>query len=302
MARRRRPRSVRMSIQVPLSLWLAAAVLTLAAADAAGQGAGRRGAGTPPRAPALEEPAAGFKELDSELVGAFFPQRARLEAMKARGFFPTGLAPVYPTTAKCPEIDSPFAARTRGDGSARATQFFHGFHGGIDISVPEGTPVLAVAAGTVVHKTPGHSIGGIGVVLQHAPADTGLGVWTYTEYKHLRELPALEIGRRVAAGEPIAVSGKTGTQGGHYGPSGHPHLHLSALWSGRADYTVHAVLVPADGHWMDPIALFRGPPVDSPSIAALPAAGKRVPVPYTAGGALNPAGTRTVWPLACAPR
>jgi hypothetical protein len=40
--------------------------------------------------------------------------------------------------------------------------------------------------------------------LQHAPEDTGLGVWTYTEYKHIQELPPLTIGQRVAMGEPIA--------------------------------------------------------------------------------------------------
>lgn len=279
----------------------AALALGGAAADAAAQGQGRRGAAQ--QAPAAEDPAEGLKDFDAETVGAFFPMRARLEAMKARGFFPTGLVPVYPGRATCPEVSSSFAARTRGDGSTRAQRFFQGFHGGIDIPVPEGTPVLAVAAGTVVFKTPGHSIGGIGLVLQHAPADTGLKVWTYTEYKHLKELPALDLGRRVAMGEAIALSGKTGTQDAHYGPSGHAHLHVSAFYSDRPDYTTRLILVPVDGQWMDPLALFRGPPVDSRSAAALPDAGKKVGIPYaTRNGAATPAGTRTVWPLPCVPK
>jgi len=285
------------SVRALLSLSFASLALAGAAADAAAQGQGGRGASR--QAPAAED-AEGLKDLDAETVGAFFPMRARIEAMKARGFSATGLVPVYPDRVKCPEVDSPFAARTRGDGSMRAARFFQGFHGGIDIPVPEGTPVLAVAAGTVVFKTPGHSIGGIGIVLQHAPADTGLNVWTYTEYKHLKELPALDLGRRVAMGEAIALSGKTGTQDGHYGPAGHAHLHLGAFFSDRPDYATRLILVPADGRWMDPLALFSGPPAGSGAPAAPADAGGQVRIPYvTDDGAAVPAGTKTVWPLPC---
>ena len=233
---------------------------------------------------------------------AFLPQQATLAAMRDAGFFPTGIEPVYPAAALCPAAESLFAAQTRSDRSQRQAVFFQGFHGGMDIPVPEGTPVLAVAAGTVIYKGEGGSIGGIGLILQHAPADTGLAGWTYTEYKHLREVPALALGTRVAMGQPIAASGKTGTEGGYYGAEGFAHLHLSAYFSAQPGYEADRAFVPAGGQWMDPLAFFRGMPVASAALLALPPAQKQVPIHFLiAGGASYPPGTKVIWPLACTP-
>lgn len=273
------------------------ALLAIAACDVA-LAQGRRGGG-PPEARAFDE--ATISQVGAETAGAFIPGQANFGAMQARGFFATGLIPVYPERVSCPTLNSAFAATTRGDGSQRARQFFLGYHGGIDIPVAEGTPVLAVADGKVVHKSPGEAIGGIGIVLQHAPADTGLSVWVYSEYKHLMRLPEIEVGMRVRMGETIALSGRTGTQGGHYGPGGHPHLHLSAWHAQTEEHDARRIVLPKDGHWLDPLALFRGPPVDSTSLAALPGDQKRVPIPYLAAdGQAQPAGTKFVWPLGCA--
>jgi murein DD-endopeptidase MepM/ murein hydrolase activator NlpD len=236
------------------------------------------------------------------MMGAFFPQRADLGHMKARGFMETGLLPLYPKGARCYEVNSPFASPYRGDGSRRSSRFFWGLHGGMDIPAPGGTPILAVAAGRVVHKNPGaqDGIGGIGVVLQHAPEDTGLPLWTYTEYKHLREMPALEIGRRVRMGEVIAHVGSTGTTGGHYGPMGHYHLHLTAWAAPGPEFRAARFFIPAGGEWLDPLALYRRAPLKSAEISGLPGDQKRVPIPYaTAGGKIVPEGTKVVWPLAC---
>ena len=68
---------------------------------------------------------------------------------------PTGLKPVYPAQARCAEIVSLFGAQTRYDGSMRQRNAFGGYHGGIDITLPEGTPLLALAAGTVVSAAAG---------------------------------------------------------------------------------------------------------------------------------------------------
>jgi len=241
-------------------------------------------------------------EPSDEEIGAFAPRRASIKAMVARGFRPTGLEPIYPAQAKCPAISSPFAVMTRGDGSRRAAQFFAGYHGGIDIPVPEGTPVLAMADGVVIYKGEGGSIGGIGLILQHTPADTGLSAWTYTEYKHLMKVPDLEIGQRVRMGDTIALSGKTGTEGRHYGPAGHPHLHLSAFYSEQSGYLSQRFFVPTAGRWMDPLALWLGT-LDSDALAALPTDRKRVLIAYVgADGRVNPAGSKIVWPLRCASR
>ena len=243
-------------------------------------------------------------EPDAEIIGAFFPQRADLAAMRKRGFFATGLRPVYPPGATCFEADSLFATTTRGNGSRRSPRFYVGYHGGLDIPAPEGTPIVAVADGAVVHLGEGDSIGGIGVVLQHAPEETGLPVWTYTEYKHLREMPGLKIGQKVKMGEVIATVGKTGTVGTPaYGAAGHAHLHLTA-WYGSGDrYRSGRMLIPLDGYWMDPLALFRGPPVASIEIEKLPEAAKKVPLPYKgADGRIVPSDAKVVWPLVCETR
>ncbi len=243
-------------------------------------------------------------EPDAETVGAFFPQRADPDAMRKRGFFATGLRPIYPPDATCFEADSLFAATTRGDGSRRAPRFYAGHHGGLDIPAPEGTPIVTVADGAVVHLSEGESIGGIGVVLQHTPEATGLPVWTYTEYKHLREMPDLTIGQKVKVGEVIATVGKTGTVGSRaYGAAGHAHLHLTAWYGSSDNYRSGRMLIPLDGYWMDPLALFRGPPVASGEIEKLPPAAKKVPLPYKgADGRIVPAGAKVVWPLVCEKR
>lgn len=118
--------------------------------------------------------------------------------MRARGLLPTGLDIVYPADAECPVSNSPFAASRRGDGSQRSPRFYRGRHSGMDIPVPEGTSILAIADGAVIALSEGENIGGLELILMHAPEDTGLGVWTWTVvYKHLRELPPLQVGRRV---------------------------------------------------------------------------------------------------------
>ena len=271
-----------------------------------GEGAGGgRMDGSPPEKAQPPEEAGTQGRLAPEMVAPFAPRLATMEQMKAAGFFATGLKPVYPREAKCLEVSSPFASESRGDGSRRSRQFYSGYHGGIDIPAPEGTPILAAAAVTVVHKGEGIGIGGIGVILQHAPEDTGLPVWTYTEYKHLRELPDLEVGRRVEMGQVIAYAGVTGTTGGYYGPAGSPHLHLTAFFSPGKEFAIarQVVFVPIEGEWMDPLALFRGPPLKSAEVRDLSNDKKVVHFAYkTTDGRLVPEGAKVIWPFACEPR
>ncbi len=238
-----------------------------------------------------------------EEIGAFSPIMSELGAMKARGFFSTGLKPVYPKAAECPAVTSPFASRSRGDGSWRNDRFYNGYHGGMDIPAEEGTPVLAVAGGKVIRKKEGMGIGGVGILLQHSPEDTGLPAWIYTEYKHLREMPDIAIGQRVKMGEVIAHAGATGTTGGHYGPLGHSHLHLTAFFAPGSEFRAKRIFVPKDGQWLDPLALFRGAPLASAGIRALPEDQKAVKFAYkTTEGKLVPEGAKVVWPFACKPR
>ena len=237
-------------------------------------------------------------------IAVFSPKKAKLKAMQARGFIKTGLRPVYPADFDCPKGVSGFASQTRFDGSRRSFKYFRGLHGGYDIPADEGTPIVAMADGTVVHKSRGKGIGGIGIILQHAPDDTGLGAWIYTEYKHLMKLPSLELGQRVKKGQQVGLNGKTGTTGGYYGLSGFAHLHLTTWYSERADYTVGKLFVPVGGQWMDPLALFRSDTLlDSHVLRRLDKNAKRVLITYiSSDGRLHPENSRIVWPFICNPK
>lgn len=90
------------------------------------------------------------------------------------------------------------------------------FHDGMDISVPEGTPVMAAEGGTV---TMASRNGGYGLMIK---IDHGNGI--YTEYAHLSDFN-VEVGEYVNAGDVIGWSGNTGVSTG-------PHLHFMVLQDG----------------------------------------------------------------------
>lgn len=242
---------------------------------------------------------------DPEVMGAFFPQRANRDAMGKRGFLATGLEAVYPAGFDCPEAKSLLASPTRSDGSRRTPRYFQGLHGGMDIPQPAGTPLLALADGEIIARHEGEQggIGGLGLWLRHAPADTGLGKYVFIEYKHIDRLPELAVGARVKLGQAIAATGNTGTADGYYGSGGFYHLHMTAYWSDGPDFNFKRALIPQGGQWLDPLALMRGGPLDSHAARDLPAEQKKVAIPFmTTDGRVFPAGTRVVWPYACKPK
>jgi len=92
----------------------------------------------------------------------------------------------------------------------RITQDYSWTHGGIDLAVPEGTPVFAAGGGTVIFK--GWSTWGYGytVVIAHGG--------TLSIYGHLNGA-FVGCGEVVSAGQNIAVTGNSGRSSG-------PHLHF----------------------------------------------------------------------------
>jgi len=93
----------------------------------------------------------------------------------------------------------------------------HVFHSGIDLAAPTGTPVFAVAAGTVVRAGSDRSYGNVVVIDHHNGYQT--------LYAHNSKL-LVKAGEQVSAGRPIAKVGSTGRSTG-------PHLHFEIHRSGQ---------------------------------------------------------------------
>lgn len=96
-----------------------------------------------------------------------------------------------------------------------------GFHRGVDLAAPTGTPVRSVAPGQVVKvwrdtgdPNAADNVNGNALRIQHRDG-TGAG------YAHLDTL-AVELGDQVRTGELLGTVGSTGRSTG-------PHLHLTAF-------------------------------------------------------------------------
>ncbi len=101
------------------------------------------------------------------------------------------------------------------------------FHEGIDIAVAEGTPLIAVADGTVL-RTGYNDLSGNYVVLEHPQFNMT------SHYAHLSRV-IVRKGQKVKKGQVIGYSGNTGRSTG-------PHLHF-----GLKRY----------GYWVDPMEYFE---------------------------------------------
>lgn len=93
-------------------------------------------------------------------------------------------------------------------------------HNGVDIAVPTGTSVKAIAAGTVLQSTWRGGYGNL-VSIDH-------GDGTVSLYGHNAQL-LVAVGEQVQAGQTVALSGSTGRSTG-------PHLHFE-LWRNGSNVT-----------------------------------------------------------------
>lgn len=110
----------------------------------------------------------------------------------------------------------------------------------VDITMPEGTPIVAAREGTVIRVAQGFSEGGVNEALRSQAnlvevlhADGTLG-----QYVHFRNHGvAVRVGDAVAAGTLLGYAGSTGYSTG-------PHLHFAVLRLAREGDALDYVSVP----------------------------------------------------------
>ena len=244
--------------------------------------------------------------LDKEtLCGIGRSKRCGIEHQLRRGLIETGTGPVFPNTANCFGMDDYWAM----DYASKRNR--QSYHGGIDIPVPWGTPMLAIASGSVVTMYKAHqSKRGNEVIIRHSPEDTGLPMWVYSGYGHLDRLPNLKVGQRVKMGDIIGPTGNSGiaargfkNKNAAQSSSRRPAIHLATWFAPGPKYSeAQDTIIPVDGRWLDPFALYRQqPPYASNDVKALPEADKDVTIPVMFhDGTTIPSQTKLIWPYACA--
>ncbi|MFI5780164.1 M23 family metallopeptidase [Nocardia sp. NPDC051570] len=110
-----------------------------------------------------------------------------------------------------------FVLPARGVFTSGYGQRWGSFHYGIDIAAPIGSPIYAVADGTVIDAGPAQGFG-LWVRVRHNDG-------TITVYGHMYDF-SVSVGERVRAGQQIARVGNRGDSTG-------PHLHFEVLIGGQ---------------------------------------------------------------------
>jgi murein DD-endopeptidase MepM/ murein hydrolase activator NlpD len=121
---------------------------------------------------------------------------------------------LLPVNAPC--VSSPFGPRVIEHRPDAGT-----FHSGIDLPAPEGAPVRAVAAGTIM-RVQNTKLGGQEILIQH---NGYVGI--YSHLKNISEDIKNRTDLTVAAGEQIAEVGLTGLTFG-------PHLYFAMIKGNEA--------------------------------------------------------------------
>ncbi len=103
-------------------------------------------------------------------------------------------------------------------------------HQGVDLAMPGGSPIYAVADGVVVTSEYGNSTGNWAVIGHDLDGDGKYDY--YTEYMHQQVLPAVKVGDVVKGGQQIGIVGTTGASTGN-----HLHFGLKNSKNKRIDPT-----------------------------------------------------------------
>ena len=145
--------------------------------------------------------------------------------------------------------------QTFGENPDFYKQWGYAGHNGVDFGIPNGTPILAAADGTV--DKVGVEDNGYGnyVKMSHMDGTTKF----YTYYAHLQST-SVTAGQKISAGTVIGLSNNTGASTG-------PHLHFGIKIDGQN---------PAYKGYLDPMPYITG---TAPAKPSTPAPGGSVPAP-----------------------
>lgn len=135
-------------------------------------------------------------------------EKGKLEQLRSNNNNLAGESGIFnwPTSGR---ISSPYGYRSFNGG---------GFHHGIDIAAPQGTPVTAVASGVVTRATYSSSYGNV-VFIHHPQLNKT------TVYAHMHTI-SVSAGAQVSSGQQVGTVGNTGNSFGN-------HLHFevhNGLW------------------------------------------------------------------------
>ena len=139
---------------------------------------------------------------------------------------PTGADVVWPVKGTITQGFGPTTCTLEPPATVNGRHYAH-YHDGLDIGAPAGSPVRAIAAGTVEFAGR-YPDGAMVVRVRHADGSVSL-------YAHLQPDLDVRAGDTVAAGSLLGRVGMTGHTSG-------PHLHLE---------------VTVDGHNVDPLKILR---------------------------------------------
>ncbi len=179
------------------------------------------------------------------------------------------LTPLYPNEASCLKIYSDWGSTKNVDGGNRGAGVIHK---GIDITAGYGTPVLAVAAGTVRRIRKLRPGDGSAIIIHHSFLDTGFRDSFNATYGHLNRF-TVAVDDKVNVGEVIGfVEHKANVS---------EHLHLGIR---RLDPT----------ELVNPLAIYTGN-LDPASFARA-----IVKISFIdLDDQIHPDGSKIIWPFAC---
>ncbi|MBS2539801.1 M23 family metallopeptidase, partial [Catenulispora sp. NF23] len=136
-------------------------------------------------------------------------------------------APTPPPAPKPTHVSPLPGARVTATFGSSGANWSSGKHTGLDLAAPHGTPIRAVADGTVVSAGWAGPYG-LRTVVKHADG-------TSTAYNHMSRVAV--SGGSIAAGQTVGYLGSTGNSTG-------PHLHFE--------------VTTGDGALIDPLGWLRG--------------------------------------------